>query len=112
MKNPDRHQAESGFEQISFLPEPEFNPVFPTPNTLPARCLSMMLNGQTFTHPEFEQVAGSWRLSAIVFVLKGLGWPIESLELPAPSPECPSRYISRYYLSPGVIQAVLNGGVQ
>ena len=111
MKNPDSSQASSGFKQTSFLPETDFNPIYPTPNTLPARCLSMMLNAQTFTHPEFEQITGSWRLSAVIFTLKGLGWPVESIELPAPTPECAQRAISRYYLPPKVIQAVFGGGL-
>lgn len=96
--------------QGSFFPEPEFNPIYPTPNTLPARCLAMMLNAQSFTHPEFEKVTGSWRLSAVIFTLKELGWPVESFDLSAPSPECPTRTISRYFLPPKVIQAVFGGG--
>lgn len=110
MENPKSRQASSGFEQASFLPAPEFNPTYPTPNTLPARCLSMMLNGQTFTHPEFELLTGSWRLSAVVFVLKELGWPVESHDLPAPSRECATRCISRYFLKPETIHAVFGGG--
>lgn len=109
MKTPDSLQASSGVKQLSFLPELDFNPIYPTPNTLPARCLSMMLNGQTFTHPEFEQITGSWRLSAVIFTLKGLGWPVESYDLPAPSAECQSRSISRYFLPPKVINAVFGG---
>ncbi|NMM27215.1 MAG: hypothetical protein HHJ12_07970 [Glaciimonas sp.] len=109
MKNPDSRQASSGFEQLSFLPSPDFNPIWPTPNTLPARCLSMMLAGQTFIHPEFEAIAGSWRLSAVIFTLKGLGWPVESLDIPAPTPEAPSRVISRYYLPEAIIQKVFGG---
>jgi len=107
MKNPDSRQASSGFEQISFLPEPDFNPIWPTPNTLPARCLSLMLSGQTFTHPEFEAITGSWRLSAVIFLLKGLGWPVSSWEIPAPTSECPARAISRYFLEQQVINEVL-----
>lgn len=109
MQNPDRRQAESGLKQTSFLPEPDFNPIYPSPRTLPARCLAMMLNGQSFIHPEFEQITGSWRLSAVIFTLKGLGWPVESLDLSAPSPECPTRTISRYYLPRDVIQSVFGG---
>lgn len=109
MKTPDSLQASSGVKQLSFLPEPDFNPIYPTPNTLPARCLSMMLNGQTFTHPEFEEITGSWRLSAVIFTLKGLGWPVESYDLPAPSAECQTRTISRYFLPPKVINAVFGG---
>ncbi len=110
MKNPDSLQASSGFEQMSFLPEPDFNPIYPSPNTLPARCLSLMLNGQSFTHPEFEQITGSWRLSAVIFILKGLGWPVESYDLLAPSQECPTRTISRYYLPSKIIRAVFGRG--
>lgn len=109
MKNPDSLQASSGFEQMSFLPKPDFNPIYPTPNTLRARCLSLMLNGQTFTHPEFYKITGSWRLSAVIFALKGLGWPVESFDLPAPSQECPTRIISRYYMPPNVLHK-LSGG--
>jgi hypothetical protein len=109
MKNPDSRQASSGFQQTSFLPEPEFNPLWPNPNTLPARCLSMLLTSRTFTHPEFEEQTGSWRLSAVVFTLIGLGWPVQSLDIPAPTPEAPSRTISRYYLSPETIQKIFGG---
>ncbi|MGV8892351.1 MAG: hypothetical protein ACOH2K_05315 [Burkholderiaceae bacterium] len=106
MKNPDSRQASSGFEQLSFLPAPDFNPVWPSPNTLPARCLSLLLAGQSFIHPEFEAIAGSWRLSAVIFTLRGLGWPVESLDIPAPTAEAPSRTISRYYLPAEVIAEV------
>lgn len=109
MRNPDRRQADSGFKQTSFLPEPDFNPNYPRPHTLAGRCLALMLKGKTFTHPEFELIAGSWRLAAVIFTLKGKGWPVESFDLPAPSPERPNRTISRYYLPPKVIQAVFGG---
>ena len=110
MINPDSRQASSGFEQMSFLPEPDFNPIYPSPNTLEARCLRPMLQAQSFTHPEFEALTGSWRLSAVVFNLKELGWPVDSVELSAPTPECASRAISRYYLPAKVIKAVFGGG--
>ena len=109
MKNPSRRQAEPGFEQMSFLPEPDFNPLWPTPNTLPAQCLSLFLDRQTLTHPQFEDITKSWRLSAVVFTLKGLGWPISSHDVPAPTKDAPDRQISRYYLSEKVINAVLGG---
>ena len=95
--------------QTSFLPEQEFNPIHPTGYTLPHRCLAMMLNGQSFTHPEFQLVTGSWRLSAVIFTLKGLGWPIASQDNAAPTKECPSRTISRYYLSAETIAKVFGG---
>ena len=93
-------------KQISFLPEPIFNPTYPLPHTLSARCLSLMLSGKTFTHPEFEQETGSWRLAVFINILKNLGWPIESHELAAPTSDAPARYISRYFLPQKIIEAV------
>lgn len=110
MKNPESRQASSGFKQASLLPDAHFTPIFPTKNTLPARCLYLMLTGQSLTHPEFEVLTGSWRLAAVVHALKELGWPVESLDLPAPSPECPTRCISRYSLPADAIHAVAGGG--
>lgn len=110
MKNPDSRQAHSGFEQMSFLPEPDFNPIWPNPNTLPARCLAMLLNGQALTSPEFQAITGSWRLAAVIFTLKCLGWPIVSLEIPAPTKEAPDRYISRYSLPQKAIAQAFGGG--
>lgn len=104
MENPSRRQAKHGFEQMSFLPPLDFNPIWPTPNTLPARCLSLMLDGKTFTHPEFEASTGSWRLSAVVFTLIELGWPIASWYISAPTDEAPGRTISRYYLPENIIR--------
>ena len=109
MKNPRRDQAEPGFEQMSFLPAPEFNPIWPNPNTLPARCLSLMLAGKTFTHPEFQEITRSWRLSAVIFTLKGLGWPVESHEIPSATVQCPGRCISRYFLAEKTISEVFGG---
>lgn len=112
MKNTSRDQAKPVFKQTSFLPDVEFNPIYPKSHTLPHRCLSMMLNGQSFTHPEFEVITGSWRLSAVIFTLKGLGWPIVSHDLAAPSNDCPSRVISRYYLTDKIINEVLGGAYE
>lgn len=112
MKNPESRQASTGFEQLSFLPEPDFNPVWPTPNTLPARCLSLMLAGQSLTHQEFIDAAGSWRLAAVIFTLKELGWPVESYEISAPTIDAPGRHICRYYLSQKAINQVFGGGAE
>ncbi|HJV75182.1 MAG TPA: hypothetical protein VJ654_13235 [Noviherbaspirillum sp.] len=109
MKNPERRQASSGFEQLSFLLKPDFNPVWPTPNTLPARCLSLLLAGHALTHQDFIDITGSWRLAAVIFTLKGLDWPIESYEIPAPTIEAPSRHICRYYLSGETIKQAFGG---
>ena len=109
MKNPARVQALTGFEQMSLLPEPDFKPTRPTPNTLPARCLTFMLSGQHLTHPQFEERTESWRLSAVVLDLREMGWPVQSVDIPAPTLACPTRTISRYFLKPETIKAVCVG---
>jgi len=69
----------------------------------------MFIKGNSFTHPEFEEITGSWRLSAVICILRKLGWPVESKDISAPSKNCQHRKISRYYLPPKIIQAVLGG---
>lgn len=109
-KTRSSRQASNGSEQLTILPKPHFNPTYPNPNTLLAKCLSLMLNGKHLTHPEFEKETGSWRLAAVIFDLKDLGWPIESYERPAPTLDAPARHISHYFLPPRIIEAV-SGGV-
>ena len=55
--------------------------------------------------------AGDW--GAVIFTLRTLGWPIESIDVPSPTPDNPTRIISVYYL-PGkyvaLAWAALNRG--
>ncbi len=107
MKNPERRrQADDSGSQLSFLPEPDFNPLWPSPNTLSARCLSMMLAGQKLDHLDFIERTGSWRLAAVVFELRSLGWPVEADETPAPTIDTPTRHICSYHLKAKVIKTV------
>lgn len=53
----------------------------PSPNTLASVCLRQLLNGHSLTHPSFERISGSWRLSAIVHKLRSMGWPIQGANL-------------------------------
>lgn len=64
-------------KQISFLPEPKYNPKYPPETSLAAKALRLMLRGMRLSHPHFESLTGSWRLAAHVHILKKLGWPIQ-----------------------------------
>jgi len=99
-------------EQLSFLPPTPFAPAWPAPHTLADRALSQLMAGQTLDHPAFEGTTRSWRLAAVVFQLRSLGWPIEAIDVPAPTAEAPTRYIARYTLAPRWAAAALaaNGG--
>ena len=85
-------------EQLSFIEPPLFCPAWPRRNTLADRALKLFLDGKVFDHPDFLEGSGSWRLAAVVFQLRTLGWPIDTLEIPAPSIEPPGRTIALYKL--------------
>ncbi len=65
-------------KQLSFLPEPKYNPKYPSKRTLSFKALRLMLRGTQIAHPTFEALTGSWRLAAHIHILKRLGWPVES----------------------------------
>jgi len=104
MKNPDSRQASSGFEQTSFLPEPEFNPTWPNPSTLPGKALTRMLKGERLTQPSFG--LHCWRLAAYIKELDYLGWPIEAMDVPCPAGYGTGRPIREYWLSQRILSAL------
>jgi hypothetical protein len=85
-------------EQLSFLEPAPFAPQWPTKGTLADKALGMFMDGQVFDHPDFESRTDSWRLGAVVFTLRTLGWPIETIEIPSPTADCPDRTIALYRL--------------
>lgn len=96
-------------EQISFLPPPPFAPTWPQPGTLAGRALEIFLRGESMAHPQFEAITFSWRLSHVVYVLRELGWPIESVDFPAPTVESPHRCITYYRLPEKYIELARRG---
>ena len=101
-------------EQLSFLPPLPFCPTWPTRGTLADRALGMFMDGEHIDHPDFENRTQSWRLGAVVFTLRTLGWPVETIDIPSPTPENPDRVIALYRLdSKYTAQALaMNGGAQ
>jgi hypothetical protein len=102
-------------EQLTFLDSPPFCPTWPKRNTLADRALKLFLDGRAFDHPDFIGVCGSWRLAAVVFQLRTLGWPVETIEIPSPSDECPGRTIALYKLPLNYVAqavALMTGGAQ
>jgi hypothetical protein len=85
-------------EQLSFLPPVPFSPTWPTHGTLADRALGIFMDGRMIDHPDFESLTQSWRLGAVVFTLRALGWPIETIEVPSPTEQCPDRVIALYHL--------------
>lgn len=85
-------------EQLSFLEPPPFAPQWPTRGTLADKALGMLMDGRHIDHPEFEDSTQSWRLGAVIFTLRTLGWPVETIEIPSPTKDCPDRTIALYRL--------------
>ena len=59
-----------------------FAPNWPKQNTLASDALEQFLSGKSLTTDEFAQLTPSHRLSAVVFTLKALGWPIHCYYVP------------------------------
>lgn len=95
----DQATGASG-EQLSFLPPPPFCPTWPTKNTLADKALGMLMDGRMIDHPDFEDSTQSWRLGAVVFTLRTLGWPVETIDIPSPTEHYPERVIALYKLDP------------
>jgi hypothetical protein len=86
-------------EQLTLIDPPPFCPAWPARNSLADRALKMFLDGRTFDHPDFIGACRSWRLAAVVFQLRTLGWPIQTIEKLSPSDEHPGRTIALYKLA-------------
>lgn len=103
MKTPEGGVTQSGavVEQLCLLDPPPFSPTFPNRTTLAGRALAVLLKGCALTHPDFQSMTNSWRLSEPIRALRhDFGWPILTIEIPSPTKECPGRTIARYILAP------------
>ncbi len=85
-------------EQLSFLPPPPLCQSWPTKNTLADVALGLLMDGKHIDHTDFIDHTGSWRLGAVIFKLRALGWPVETIEIPCPTEQCPDRVIALYHL--------------
>ena len=111
MKSPQQPAGAAG-EQLSFLPPAPFAPTWPQRGTLADRALGMLMDGRLIDHPDFENSTQSWRLGAVIFTLRTLGWPVETIEVPSPTDDNPHRIIALYKLDPKYTAQALamNGG--
>jgi hypothetical protein len=85
-------------EQLTLLDPPVFFPTWPKRGALAYRALAMFMDGQMIVTPDFQDFTARWRLAAVVCDLRDLGWPIESIDIPAPTEERQNRFIALYRL--------------
>ena len=93
-----KKQLGSPGEQLSFFEPPPFEAAWPKHHTFADKALKMLLDGKVFDHSDYLDGCGSWRLASAVFELRALGWPIETVKIPAPSKESSNRYVALYRL--------------
>ena len=109
MKKAPDHANDQGAcgQQMYLLPPPPFSPTYPNRSTLAGEALAILLNGGSITHPQFESITASWRLSEPIRQLRrDHGWPVETIEIAAPTQERPDRYIAEYVLPAWVLEEV------
>lgn len=91
--------------QLKLFDCPPAAPAMPTPGTLAHKALVLLRAGAAVDHPTFEAATGSWRLAAVVFELRALGWPIEATDRPASTTtKGVTRHIALYRLDVEALQ--------
>jgi len=103
-KTPAGRPGQFAEQGTLFEPAP-FSPKWPSPATLADRALDILLSGKRLTHPQFQELTGSWRLAAAIKVLRWLGWPVQTDELHRPG----RRPIADYWLPLEVVEFVMGG---
>lgn len=74
---------------------------YPNIDTMPARVLARLLQGESLTHRDFWLIAGTYRLSSPICELrKKCGWNIQGYRevVPTSDPTKRAAKVKRYYL--------------
>jgi hypothetical protein len=104
-KTPAGRPGQFAEQGTLFEPAP-FSPVWPSPATLTARALDLLLTGKRVTHPDFQAATRSWRLAACIDVLRKLGWPVLTFDEAGMPITGRRRAIAAYQMADYALQAV------
>jgi Helix-turn-helix domain len=106
-------QASSVSQQLSLLPEPDFNPKIPEKNTNLYHAVHLLLKGKRIYHRDFDKKTDSYRLAAYILELKKMGWPILDFWVAKRVSKKPKiRRYKRYFIKKHIIANFFkNGGV-
>lgn len=79
---------------------------FPDPATVKGRTLGALLRGERITHLDCWRRFGSARLSHHIYMLRGIGWPVQMVEETVTTSDAgrPAS-IGIYWLPPEVVEA-------
>lgn len=85
---------------------------FPAPRSVKGRVLAALLTGAKLTHLDCWQRFGSSRLAHHAYMLRGAGWPLQTVERPVPTSDSRQAVIAFYSLPAGAIDAAGEAGAQ
>ena len=87
-------------------------PACPNIGTLSSRALALLLQGRAITHRGFWLHAGTYRLSAYIYLLRAMGWDIQDTPevVPTSDPTKRRAHIKRYHLPNAAISAADEAG--
>lgn len=76
---PQTLQVEGVNGDFYFSAPSELSPIWPHQNTSLWHCLSMLIAGVLVTEATFKNAIGEGKIDRLIYVLRGLGWPVKSL---------------------------------
>ena len=87
-------------------------PAYPKVGTLASRALCLLMQGRAITHRDFWLHAGTYRLSADIYLLREMGWDIRDTPETVPTSDPTKRraHIKRYHLPNEAISAAGEAG--
>jgi hypothetical protein len=87
--------------------------VYPAPKTVKGRTLGALLRGKRLTHLDCWCRFGSARLSHHIYILRGIGWPVQMIEQSVTTSDAgrPAT-IGVYFLDPDAIAVAGEQGLR
>ena len=83
---------------------------YPRPSSVKGRVLAALLTGAELTHLDCWERFGSSRLAHHAFILRGAGWPIQTVERPVPTSDGRQAVIAFYRLPKATIDQAGEAG--
>ena len=83
---------------------------YPRPSSVKGRVLAALLTGAELTHLDCWERFGSSRMAHHAFILRGAGWPIQTVERPVPTSDGRQAVIAFYRLPKATIDQAGEAG--
>jgi hypothetical protein len=104
----ERNPAVPGSEAVHGLGVPEQSyRIRPRQGTASAEVLNALLQGRTLTSLDAWHEFGTSRLAAVVFHLKGMGWPILSIDTPVKCRKGRATHVATYSIDANAVRGAV-----